>query len=653
MLVLAGSQSPPQAQGDPGGNVGYDIDVALDPGTRTITGSEIITFRNTGAIAAYSIRLHLYWNAFRNTDSTWLKQRKLAGDDPFAKRPADDFGYADITSLDIVGEDGAPTTDLKPELRFISPDDQNLDDRSLTAAALPTPLEPGQTLRLRVAWTGRLPGNFDRTGALGDYFFVSQWFPKLGVFEAGGWTAHQFFANAEFYSDFGAYDVRMTVPAGWTLGATGVEQSRTDAGDGRTTHRYVQADVHDFAWTTSPDFVEHRERFEHAGLPPVDMRLLLQPEHEGQADRHFAATAAALRYYGEWFGPYPYGHLTIVDPVFQSDSGGMEYPTLFTAGTRWLAPRLSNDPEAVTIHEAGHQFWYGLVATNETERAWMDEGFNEYADSRVQSVAFQPNYLVQRFFGGFIPWQFRDIALKRATDTNWMNTYRRGGDRDSLSTPTFLLWPGTHQALSYHKTALMLHTLERRIGWDPMRTVLATYFDRWTFKHPRPEDFFDVLNEVTGQDFTWFVDQVYRSSNLFDYSIGTFESTPITSRGLMDADDGPAYQETTAEGMFRTTVVVRRLQAGQFPVDVLVTFANGEQAREAWDGRARWKAFTFDRPVKAVSAQVDPERVLLLDTNFTNNSRALEPDTEAAAAKWSLRWMVWLQDLMMTYAFFV
>jgi hypothetical protein len=651
LLLQAGpaGQAPQAAPLSPR-NANYDIDVTLDPAARTLTGSEVVTWRNIGTMEAYSIRLHLYWNAFRNTNSTWLKQRKLAGDDALGEAGADAFGYIDIATIAALNDDGSTREDLKPALRYISPDDQNTDDRSLASAALATAIRPGETLRLRITWTGKFPKNFDRTGVIGNYFFVSQWFPKLGVFEAGGWTAHQFFANSEFYSDFGRYDVRMTVPSGWTLGATGREQAKTEAGNGTTTHRYVQDDVHDFAWTTSPDFIERTARFEHPGLPPVDMRLLLQPEHAGLADRHFTGAAAALRYYGEWFGAYPYGHLTIVDPPFQSESGGMEYPTLFTGGTRWLSPRGSNDPEYVVLHEAGHQFWYGMVANNETERGWLDEGLNEYADSRVQAEALQPNYLVQRFFGDFIPWQFRDIPLKRATDTNWMNTYRRMGDRDALSTPTYALWPGTHQAQSYHKTALMLHTLERKHTWEVMQKVLATFFTRWQFKHPQPDDFFAVVEEVTGLPHAWFFDQVYRSSNKFDYAIDSFESKTLSSRGLAD---NLAFAATTAEGTFRTTVVVRRLEAGVFPVDVLVTFSNGEQVREAWDGRARWHAFTFDRPVKAVSAQVDPERVLLLDTNYTNNSKVMAPETEAAATKWSLRWMVWLQDLMMTYAFFV
>ena len=640
----------PQAPGTAGGATSvanYDIDVTLDPATRTLTGSEIITWRNPGAIPAFSIRLHLYWNAFRNTRSSWLKQRQLAGDKALGAAPESDFGYSNVTALKQLNPDGTET-DL-PRFRHISPDDQNRDDRSLAAADLPVPVQPGETMRLKVSWTGRFPRNFDRTGAVADYFFVSQWFPKLGVFGDGGWTAHQFFANAEFFSDFGRYDVRMTVPSGYIVGATGAEQSRTPTGD-RITYRYVEDNVHDFAWTASPNFVERTQRFEHAGLPPVQMRLLLQPDKTHLADRHFAAAAATLRYYGEWFGPYPYATLTIVDPAFQSESEGMEYPTIFTGGARWWSPRHSNDPEYVVIHETGHQFWQGMVANNEAEHAWLDEGINEYADSRLQAVAFQPNYLLQRFFGGFIPWQYRDIPLKRATDTNWMNSYRRDADRDALATPTWMLWPGTHQSMSYHKAALMLHTLERLHSWEVMQRVLSTFFTRWTYRHPAPEDFFAVLDEVTGQDHAWFVEQVYRNSYIFDYGIERLASENISWRGLNDAS---AFENQTLDKLYRTTVVARRLGSGQFPVDVLVTFSDGHQERERWDGRARWQSFSYDRPARAVSAQVDPERVLLLDTNFTNNSRTVAPATVRAATKWSLHWMIWLQDLLMTFAFLV
>ena len=224
---------------------------------------------------------------------------------------------------------------------------------------------------------------------------------------AGTWNCHQFHVGTEFFSDFGVYDVRMTVPRGWPLAATGRERERTDNADGTTTHRYYQEDVHDFAWTTSPDFLEARERFEHPGLPPVDMRLLLQPEHASQAARHFESARATLRYYGEWFGPYPYGHLTIVDPAWQSESDGMEYPTLFTVGTWWLMPRKDTYMEDTVVHEAGHQWWYGMVATNEFEDAWMDEGINQYANARVMAEEFPDGREVRA-----ILWRVRAVGAR-------------------------------------------------------------------------------------------------------------------------------------------------------------------------------------------------------------------------------------------------
>ena len=294
---------------------------------------------------------------------------------------------------------------------------------------------------MELAWTARVPRTFARTGAVGNYFFIAQWFPKLGVLEDTGWNTHQFHAGTEFYADYGVYDVRITVPRGWVVGATGRERERHDTPKG-TTHRYVQDDVHDFVWTTSPDYVVKTATFEHPTLPRTELRLLLQPEHLGQADRHFAATRTALKYYGEWFGPYPYGHLTIVDPAWQSSAGGMEYPTLFTAGTRWLAPAAVEDPEDVTIHEAGHQFWYGLVGNNEFEHAWLDEGLNQFSTARALHEAYTPIYFSERFFDGFIPWVFREAPLTRV-DSNGLAGYRWAAESDVPATPSWRYFTGT------------------------------------------------------------------------------------------------------------------------------------------------------------------------------------------------------------------
>jgi hypothetical protein len=639
----------------PGGlsarNANYDIDVRLDHATRTLTATAIIRWRNIGLAPVDSLRLHLYWNGWRNAAATWMREAALAGDEGDPR--AGDWAFIDVTALAIANADGSAGLDLMPAFSFVQPDDANTADRTLAAVALPSVVVPGGEVALRVAWQARVPRTFARTGAIGDYYFIAHWFPKMAVFEGDRWVAHQFHANTEFFADYGRYDVRMTVPQRWIVGSSGAEQSRTDNADGSTTHRYVQDDVHDFTWTTSPDYVEHKQRFQHPTLPPVDMRLLMQPEHAGQEDRHFAATAAALRYYGEWYGAYPYDHITVIDPAYQSGAGGMEYPTLFTAGTRWLAPRQSNSPEAVTVHEAGHQFWYGMVGNNEFEHGWMDEGLNTFSEERVQSIAFQPNYRVERFFGGFIPWQFRDIALRRETDGNGLTGYRLAAERDDPSAPTFRYWPGTHASITYSKTALWLHTLERHVSWDTLQRVLATFFERWKFRHPQPDDFFAVANEISGQDLTWFFDQVYRSSNVFDYGVERFDSARAVVRGFDESRPQPAFGEREGAGLYRTTVVVRRFGEAFFPVDVVTTFANGDQAREKWDGRERWRMYTYERAAQGARVQVDPERVLLLDVDYTNNSRTLAPRAHEAASKWSLKWMIWLQDLLLTYGFFV
>jgi hypothetical protein len=632
-------------------NANYAITARLDPDSRTLTGEELVTWRNTATIAAPSLRFHLYYNAWRNTRSSFLRERIRAGTDDLDRRSDADWGWIDVTSIKLVPASGAPI-DLSSRLKFIAPDDGNTEDRTVAEVVLDAPVAPGETVNIQIAWSSRIPRTFARTGAIGNFYFIAQWFPKIGVFQDSGWNSHQFHSATEFFSDFGLYDVRLTVPAGWLVGATGIERGRRDQGDRTTTHHYSAEDVHDFAWTTSPDYVERLERFSHAGLPPVAMRLLLQPEHAYQADRHFQATRAALRYYGEWYGPYPYGNITIVDPAWQSGAGGMEYPMLFTAGTRWIAPRRVADPEDVTVHEAGHQFWYGIVANNEFEHAWMDEGLNTFSTARVLDQFFGPQYYAKPYFGGFIPWVFDDIPLRRATDGNYLAPYRQHPYLDNESLPTWQYWPGDAWVTTYTKTALWLHTLERMLGWETLQKTLSTFFTRYAFKHPQPRDFFAVVNEVSGRDLTWFFDQVYRSSATFDYAVESFTSDRVRDRGVFGDSGARSTTEVTAD-LYRTSVVVRRRAEGVFPVDVRVTFENGQDARWTWDGRERWKAFDVERPARAVSVQVDPERVLLLDAHYTNNSKTLEPRTSAAGRKWSLTWLIWLQDHLLTYGFFI
>jgi hypothetical protein len=629
----AGAQTPDGGAVNPPlspRNANYTIAATLDPATRTITGSEVIAWRNITTTTVTELQFHLYWNAWKDAQSTFMRERALAAPPRTVPRPQD-WARIDVTSMTLAG--GSSPVDLLRSRRFIQPDDGNAADATVMSVQLPAPAPSGTTLTIEVKWTAHVPRTFARTGAIGNFFFIAQWFPKLGVLQDEGWNCHQFHAGTEFFSDYGVYDASLTVPAGWTVGATGVARGRRDA-DGHTTHRYYQEDVHDFAWTASPDMIERTARFEHPTLPPVEMRLLLQPEHAGLAERHFDSARVALKYYGEWFGAYPYGHLTIVDPAYQSGAGGMEYPTLITGGVRWLAPLHVTTPEEVTVHEAGHQWWYAMVGSNEFEDAWMDEGFNTYSTARALAQAYDPNYYAQRYFGGFIPYVFRDIVLQREIEYDRLSGYRRAPKGDTQSTPSFRYFARTGTAITYNKTALWMNTMERWLGWPLMQRIMGAHFDRWKFRHPRPRDFFDVVTEVAGRDIGWFFDQVYRSSNVFDYGVDTLSSTQ-------------------SGGRWQTTVVVRRFGEAIFPVDVETTFADGQRAQEHWNGRDRWTEYRYDRPSRARTVAVDPRRVLLLDVNYTNNSKTLQPQAAEAAAKWSSKWLLWLEDCLLSWGFFV
>ena len=634
-------------------NANYSIDVELDPATHTLIGREVLTWRNVTSRPAEDLRFHLYYNAWMNSRSTWMHEGsgRRRGLDYTSRRP-DDWAWIDVTGIRLLAASPSPSpfTELTSARRFVSPDDGNPDDRTVMSVPLPRPVAPGESVTIELAWTSHVPRTFARTGVIGNFFFLAQWFPKIGVLEDAGWNAHQFHAGTEFFSDYGLYDVRITVPKGWVVGATGVEQQRLDTPTGKTTHRFVQDDVHDFAWTTSPDLVERTARFEQAGLPNVEMRLLLQPEHVAQAHRHFEAARACLGSYGTWYGPYPYGHVTIVDPAWHSGAGGMEYPTLFTAGTRWLVRSGVNEPEDVTVHECGHQFWYGLVGNNEFEHAWLDEGLNTFSTGRVIEARFQPNYESDRFFGDFIPWVYRDISQGRIDDGDRLSSYRSSAETDVPATPSYRYDPSSGGNITYAKTALWLHTLENLIGWPRLQRGMSLFFVRHVYTHPTPQDFFADISEGAGTDLTWYFNQVYRSADALDYGIQRFDSTPVALSGYKDVDGRRIYVDSEDRPTrYVTELVVRRYKGSVLPVDIVVTFADGRQQAEHWDGAERWRLFRWEGASRATAAAVDPNRQLTLDVNYTNNTWQLDPDGPRAARKWSWRWLIWLQDELLTW----
>ena len=631
-------------------NANYTIQARLDPDAKTISGTQVLTWTNITDSPTSELRYHLYYNAWRNDRSSWFRTG-IRSRQSLASVPDDGWAYSDVESVGLLQPSGE-RHDLTAGARFVAPDDHNPDDRTVLAVPLPNPVAPGETIRVELAWVSKVPRTFARTGFRGDYYFLGQWFPKVGVLEADGeWNCHQFI-QTEFYSDFGVYDVALTVPTGWVVGASGKQQGEASDDAGMATHRFVAHDVHDFAWTTSPDFSVHTERFEHEGLPSVDMRLLLMPDHSAYRERYLEATAAALEHYGKWWGPYPYDHITVVDPAYKSGSAGMEYPTLFTGGTRWLSPEARRSPEGVTVHEAGHQFWYGIVANNEFEYAWLDEGFNTYSTTRTMEAAFPDHAHVEYYFDNHLPVVFPSVIPPERTagsdkHVGLYSSYKR----DPQGRNSYQTGPGGYHVNAYDKGSMTLRTLENYLGWTTFQQLMSTYFGRYAFGHPRPEDFVAVAESVSGRELSWFFDQLQNDSVVFDYAVGRVQSEPVVARGYdatgrAQPNDKPNDKSDGDASMYEHHVYVRRWGEGVFPVAVQVDFEDGTRKTATWDGEDRWVDLAWEHPAKVERVRVDPDHVLVLDTNFSNNSWLAQSRAPLAATKWSSKWMIFVQHTM-------
>lgn len=618
----------------------YQISCRLDTDRKVVEGTELLTWTNRTSRRAQSLHFHLYLNAFRNTLSTFWREAGGLGRerDPLPES----WGSIEVSRMTL-----ADGSDLLAGLRYIAPDDGNADDRTVAEVPLPRAVGPGETISVSIDFRSKLPRVGRRTGYKGDFYLVAQWFPKVGVFQETGWNCHQYHASTEFFSDFGDYDVSIDVPARLRgkVGATGVRVEERDAAGGRLLYRFRQESVHDFTWTADPSYVVRKDFFREAGLHDVAITLLLQPEHARQADRHFRAVKAAISYYGRILGAYPYDTLTIVDPPWGAmAAGGMEYPTLITAGTSLFPPRSVQSPEMVTVHEFGHQFFYGLIASNEFEEAWLDEGFNSYMTSRVLQATYGPDRPALHVFGLRMP-----IGIEMHHPVDEARRYFQVATADPFADPSWRFRDrGVYGALVYSKTALTLATLERLIGTPAMDRCLRVYADRWRFHHPTTADWIAAVHDATGRDWKWFFDRTFFSSGTVDYAVDEAVSERARPpRGLFERDGrlepGPPPGGSKASG-WRSTVLLARHGEIAMPVDVLLRFEGGATWRTSWDGEARWTRLLVTGP-RLAEAIVDPDEKILLDSDRGNNGRRPDGDGRAAT-RWTSRAVFWMQNLI-------
>ncbi len=620
----------------------YEIDVRLDTDRRILKGRQILSWRNTSSQPVHELQFHLYLNAFRNSESTFMRglsearRRKI--------REEKNWGFIHIDKIS-----DATGMDITDRLEFIQPDDDNTEDKTVVRLPLLYPVPAYGRTRLFVTFTAKLPEPpIARTGAQKEYFLVGQWFPKIGVLENGVWNCHQFHPHSEFFSDFGVYNVRMTLPSNYTVGATGLEAEKIENSDHTTTHVYVAEDVHDFAWSASTDFIEITGNCED-----VAIRILMQKDHADQGKRHLDAAKTAIAFFQNEYGDYPFPNLTVVDPRRGArQTGGMEYPTLITGQTLYGLPAGIRLPELILFHEFGHNYWYHLVASNEFEEAWLDEGINTYSELRI----LQDTYPGQGDLVDFMGIKIDNLQVHRSN-------YRNTPDIDIVAQPAWKYYSArSYQSMSYSKPGLALITLENFLGRPVMQQIMRTYFERWKFKHPRSKDFIAIAEQVSGQDLDWFFNQVLHSTATLDYAIDEIKCETLKagqgygfSHDLDGSKINSAYtgrEQTAADSLpvaekslYSSTISVRRLGDFIFPVDVEIVFAGGDTVHEKWSGRSSWIKFNYIRPEPVVSATVDPHGKIPLDVQWSNNSRTVDMQ-RLGMNKWSTRLLFWTQFLM-------
>ncbi len=561
----------------------YEIDARLDPATKQIRGTETISYRNPSSDTLSELWFKLYLNAFRSPDTTWMREAGLVhrGSSYDPSRP----GWIRLDRMVLEsGENLLPAEADAAE--------------TILRVALPRALGPGETLRIQVAWTSQLPRVFARTGFAGDFVLAGQWYPKLAVYDRGAWDREPWHANAEFFADFGMYDLAVTIPRGWTTGASGVRVGATDNTDGTTTIRYRAESVSDVAWTAWPDYRAVTRTVTVAGRE-VELELLTPRELANADERYLGPATATLELLGRWFGAYPWPRLTLVVPPADADgAGGMEYPMFVTLGQPSELPfglgRGVREPEIVTVHEIAHQWLPLQVATNEAREAWLDEGFADYATIRVLAELYGPSS------------SMLDVGpLDLGYGTIHRLQLALGAVRQPLVLPAWE-YPSVvaYGATVYSKGALGLQSLERTLGEERFLGAMRLFVERWRWRHPTTDDLREALEEGTGERLAWFFEPLAYGRGVAEYRL--------------------------AEANERSAVVERRGDV-RFPVQIQLGYADGRTEVESWDG-ADEQIELSARGGRLAWVQVDPERRILLELDPFDNARELEPSSSVLAA---------------------
>ena len=587
--------------------VHYGMEVSLDTAEHSLSGTSNITYVNKSPDSLHRIYMHLYPNAFQVGS---VKYREYKRGHYSGGISEDKPSFIRIDRFDIQNGDTTVPIEVK------------IDD-TILEAELPSPLSPGDTLTFELDWVHQVREHNNRAGYKDDQYDFAQWYPKMVVYDKHGWQNIPFHAIGEFYGEFGTYDVKIDVPGGYIVGASGVvtdgdpgwsavavdtsieldewlesrEESTTDSAVRRLVTFHAEQ-VHDFAWITSPNFL-----YESGEWNGIDIHVLYDSEKGRDWTKEVVKRGERVL---EWlttkFGEYPYPQVTITHAMI---GGGMEYPMLVMNGS---------SSEGLIAHEIGHIWFYGILGNNEHEEAWLDEGFTTFQTGWYMMNQYPPDGhggSGNDLFGKMMFLQKLLTSNSLVESAQWdvarfvtsgYNTPIAGSSRKS---PGYSVYGYN----AYSKPAMMLYNLRGYLGEERFLSAMQSYYDQWKLKHPDEERFRTAMREATGEDLDWFFDQWLHEAGYADYALTGWKSKRLAS------------------GEYEVTASILNKGTMAYPLDVEVELANGESYRpKRWTNFTnRWKDdYTFTVPVRPKRITLDPDD-WILDVDRRDNSSGFTP----------------------------
>ncbi len=508
-------------------HVDYEINVVLDDVKHALDGSLAIRYTNNSPDVLSEIWIHLWPNAYKDNSTAFARQKLEQRSTRFRFATDEERGYIDNLNFKVNGESVTLTYDA-----------ENPDIARLT---LNQPLQPGQTINIKSTFHVQLPYCFSRLGHVGQQYQITQWYPKPAVYDSKGWHPIPYLDQGEFYSEFGNFHVYITVPKNYVVGASGdlLTQSEVTwldslsavtmtkdfsepnmefppSSSATKTLEYVLKDAHDFAWFADKRFNVIRSSVTLAESERVITTYAYFPDKYGKEWIKAADyVGRAVAFYSDNVGEYPWNTAQAVDGTLEVEgAGGMEYPTITVIAGGMDAEGLDN----VITHEVGHNWFYGILGSNEREHAWMDEGINSFYENRYMSTYYvRENVLgippqAVAFFGGDTSsvdqtiWQFNQV----------MQCQNKFQPVDVHATEYTQI---NYGLVVYMQTAYYFRYLEDVLGKEEFDRIMRKYYREYQFKHPYPDDLQNLFEQETGESFAWFFDQLLTDDRGPDYKV--------------------------------------------------------------------------------------------------------------------------------------